>query len=241
MKSRNGIPWVWLTATFLVTVIAAALVIPFAANYCCSSPGERLGALGGVIGGLLGALGAALAVFLTLRGQRRDEAETIRDAARREVQEFSRLVAGNLDTCREIAAGTVRVPRQDLPTIMLMPTPVIYQAIADRIGRLDRADAYVTFYARIAEAERLVAILAASGQLSAIGEGRTPPPLPLDRHDIALIARSWIDIAGLAMHILDPQPRPVDYDDQVERSFRTRLDEAFRSAQAIFPDDPNAA
>src|ERR1700674_4220084 len=123
MKSRSGNPWMWPSAIILVIAITAALLILFSSNYCCSTSGERLGALGGVLGGLLGALGAALAVFLTLRGQRRDEAETIRDAARREVQEFSRLVAGNLDTCREIAAGDVRVPRQDMPTIMLMPKP----------------------------------------------------------------------------------------------------------------------
>ena len=239
MQWRSGKRSLWAIATTLVIVVTAALVILFSSNYCCSTPGEKLGALGGVLGGLLGALGAALAVFLTLRGQRRDEAVTIRDAVRREIQEFSRLVAGNLDTCREIAAGTVRIPRQDLPTIMLMPKPVIYQAIADRIGRLDRADAYVTFYARIAEAERLVTVLAASGQLSAIGEGRTPAPLPIGRQDITLIARSWIDIAGLAMHILDPQPRPAGYEAQVEQSFRRRLDESFRTAQAIFPQDPD--
>lgn len=239
MNSRRGNQWAWVSAIVLMIAVTAALATLFSSNYFCSTSGEKLGALGGVLGGLLGALGAALAVFLTLRGQRRDEAETIRDAARREVQEFSRLVAGNLDTCRWIAAGTVRIPRQDLPTIMLMPKPVIYQAIADRIGRLDRADAYVTFYARIAEAERLVAVLAASGQPPAISEGRIPPPLPMGRQDITLIARSWIDIAGLAMHILDPQPRPADYANQVEESFRRQLDEASQSARAIIPDNSN--
>ncbi len=117
-ERRSGNQWVWTAAIVLVILVTAAFAILFSANYCCSSHGEKLGALGGVLGGLLGALGSALAVFLTLRGQRRDEAETIRDAARREVQEFSRLVAGNIDTCREIAANTVSIPRQDLPTIM---------------------------------------------------------------------------------------------------------------------------
>src|SRR5258708_673430 len=121
MRWRHRNQWAWTAAIVLVIVIAAVLAILFLSNYCCSTPGEKLGALGGVLGGLLGALGAALAVFLTLRGQRRDEAETIRDAARREIQEFSRLVAGHLDICREIAAGTARAPRRDLPTIMVMP------------------------------------------------------------------------------------------------------------------------
>jgi hypothetical protein len=240
MRLKHRIQWVWTLAVVLVILAPVVLAMMFLSNYCCSTAGERLGALGGVLGGLLGALGAALAVFLTLRGQRRDEAETIRDAARREVQEFSRLVAGNLDTCRDIAAGTVRIPPGDLPTIMLMPKPVIYQAIADRIGRLDRAESYVTFYARIAEAERLVAILAARSQPPAIGEGRTPLPLPIGRKDIALVASSWIDIAGIAMHLLDPQPRPADFINQVDQSFRSRLEEAFRSARATFPDDPDA-
>ncbi len=81
----NRASWISPIAIVLVTAITAALAILFSANYCCSTPGERLGVWGGVLGGLLGALGAALAVVLTLRGQRRDEAETIRDAARREV------------------------------------------------------------------------------------------------------------------------------------------------------------
>lgn len=241
MSWRSGRRWAWVSVFALVIVITVALSVFFLLNYYRSTAGEKLGALGGLLGGLLGALGAALAVFLTLRGQRRDEAETIRNAAWREVQEFGRLVAGNLDTCREIAAGTVRIPRQDLPTIMLMPKPVIYRAIANRIGRLDRADAYVTFYARIAEAERLVAVLAAGGQPpAAIGEGRISPSLPIGGQDIALIAKSWIDIAWPAMHILDPQPRPPDYNNQVAQSFRSRLDEAIRSARTKFPDEPDA-
>jgi hypothetical protein len=106
---------------------------------------------------------------------------------------------------------------------------------------LDRADAHVTFYMRITEEERLVAVFAASGRLPAIGESRVPPPLPLGRLEVAYIASSWIDIASLAVHILDPQLRPPDFDDQVERSFRTRLDQALRSAQATFPDDAGTA
>src|SRR6266851_2661454 len=70
---------------------------------------------GGVLGGFIGALGSALAVFLTLRCQRRDEAKSIRDAARREIQEFSRSVTGNLDTCREIAAGPTYASERSPP------------------------------------------------------------------------------------------------------------------------------
>lgn len=226
-----------MAATILVIGLIAALTILFFSNYCCSTAGERLGALGGVLGGVLGALGAALAVFLTLRGQRQDEAETIRDAARREVQEFSRLVSGHLDTCSRIAASTVHITAPALSTIMAMPRPVIYQAIADRIGRLDRGENYVTFFARIAEAERLVAILAARDQPAGIGEGRVPLPLPMGRNDIALVANAWMDVASIALHILNPQPRPRDFDAQVEHSFRGDLEEALQQARATFPDD----
>ena len=228
-----------VTATCIILVVAmvAGLTILFLSNYCCTTAGEKIGALGGVLGGVLGALGAALAVFLTLSGQRRDEAETIRDAARREIQEFGRLVSGHLDTCGRIAAGTVRVTAQGLSTIMAMPRPVIYEAIADRIGRLERGENYVTFYARIAEAERLVAILAARDQPAGIGEETVPPPFPMRRNDVELVVTAWMDAASIALHILNPQPRPTDYDTQVELSFRNDLEEALRQARATFPDD----
>jgi hypothetical protein len=59
-------------------------------------------ALGSVIGGIIAALGAALAVYLTLRGQRQDEAEKISTGIVMEVAQLAKFPLEQLATCRLI-------------------------------------------------------------------------------------------------------------------------------------------
>jgi hypothetical protein len=89
-----------------------------------------------LLGGFVGAMGAALAVYLTLSGQRREERRRIHDAIIREVISFARLAIGKLRTCNDIHAGIVGWPVSKLAEIMQMPAPIIYPAVADRIGLL---------------------------------------------------------------------------------------------------------
>ena len=110
------------------------------------SPGEALSALANILGGIIGALGAALAVYLTLKGQRKDarrqqedERQRTSSAINREVAEFSRLAIGHLEICEHMHSGTTMIPARDLPAIMKLPEPIIYAGNADNIGRLANA------------------------------------------------------------------------------------------------------
>ena len=133
------------------------------------NPGEALSALANILGGIIGALGAALAVYLTLKGQRKDarrqqedERQRTSSAINREVAEFSRLAIGHLEICEHMHSGTTMIPARDLPAIMKLPEPIIYAGNADNIGRLANAQTVVGFFTRIHEVESLTRIAAQS-------------------------------------------------------------------------------
>jgi hypothetical protein len=123
--------------------------------------GELAGALGSFIGGIVGAGGAVWAVFLTLSQQRRDETEKVAEAVRTEVTTLVKYAIGAVEICKQIKQGSVMVPRQDAHNIVksLADNPVIYSAVADRVGLLRHPHATVEFYMRIAETKVMVEML----------------------------------------------------------------------------------
>jgi hypothetical protein len=149
------------------------------------------------------------------------------DAIRREVIEFSKFISGNLEICGHIHAGTpAPVPRHDLPSIMKTGIdPVVYPAIADRIGRIPFPQQVVSFYTRIAEAQAIIEIIAK-------GPAHDTPVTA----DLAqTIAESFITALQLAKLILQPVSNP-NLDEQVLELTQRNIDQALVAAHENFPD-----
>jgi hypothetical protein len=84
-----------------------------------------------------GRRGAALAVYLTIDGQRRDEAQKVEAALRMEVAEFGRLAPLPLYLLSQrVIAEHAKIPARDLPVLVAMPEAIVYRETADRISRL---------------------------------------------------------------------------------------------------------
>jgi hypothetical protein len=66
---------------------------------------------------------------------------------------------GHLETCENITAGKVSIPKPQFSSVLGMPKPIIYAATADRMGRLHAPDRLVRFSARIAEIERVTQLI----------------------------------------------------------------------------------
>jgi hypothetical protein len=155
-----------------------------------------------------------------------DADSTATDAVRREIIEFSKFLIGNLEICAKIRSGELRgVPRTALAEMMRTVEPVIYPAIASRIGRLPFPQQAVSFYARISEAKTLV-------------EATSNSPDRAQHVSAGLataIADSFITACQLARGIIEHVPNP-HLDNQVIKITRENIDEALSKARQAFPD-----
>jgi hypothetical protein len=177
-------------------------------------------AVASVLGGLFGAGGAALAVYLTLSGQRKEERHRIVYAVVREVMEFARLVIGNLKICENIHM----VPSAALPLIMRMPRPVIYPAIADRLGLLNNPTAVVTFFTKMSVVESMVAVIGAQPDMLR--------SIPRE------IVQAWIDICEMGKCILMAEPEAKrEVDRRAREDVLKKIEEAVASARKTFPEE----
>jgi hypothetical protein len=134
------------------------LCIFFAALMGSHTAGEVAGALGSFIGGIVGAGGAVLAVFLALSAQRREETAKVSAAVRTEITTLAKYIIGAIEACHTIANGTRQVPVEHASYIVknLTSEPIVYSAVADRIGLLPHPHATTEFYLRLAEAKTMI-------------------------------------------------------------------------------------
>jgi hypothetical protein len=190
-----------------------------------ATPGEMLGALASILGGIIGALGAAAAVFLMLNRQRKDEREKISSALLTEVMEFCRLAVGHLQTCENIEAQKISIPKADFPSVMQMPKPTIYATAADQIGRLRAPQWVVSFYTRISEIETLIALVAAQ-------------PAGAQPHvtNVTLIAHAWMDVCRFGKWIIEEKPIERNLNHQLHEHVLRDLQEALEKAERRFPE-----
>jgi hypothetical protein len=137
------------------------LLIAFLTAAVNSNAGEIAGALGSLIGGIVGAGGAVWAVFLMLARQREEETAKVAAAVRTEVTTLVKYMIHSVEICQQIADGTRQVPRQAAQYIVknLLSDPIIYPAIADRVGLLPYPQAVTEFYMRLSEAKAMVEAL----------------------------------------------------------------------------------
>lgn len=165
--------------------------------------GEIVNAIATLLGGALGALGAALAVYLTLSGQRKEDRGRIHGALVREIIEFARVAVGHLETCENIRASIIRVPVPKLPQAMQMPAPIIYPAVADKIGLLKSPQHVVAFYMRIKEIETMAQTIADDPKLQSAF---------LQDNNVRLIVEALLDICQFARWIIqDADVKEVEF------------------------------
>src|SRR5258706_8063331 len=131
--------------------------------------------LGSLIGGFVGAGGAVFAVYLLIRQQRREEANNVSRAIRREVIVLSEILISHLQILAAIKSGAVTITRNKLRSAIMNPDPTIYKAVADRIGLLPYP--VVQFYMRLLEIQNAIqiAVVGPGGENVAVpgGEAQT--------------------------------------------------------------------
>jgi hypothetical protein len=235
-ENSEAIRTIKVVAVFLF----ACLVIAFFTVLPDAHAGEIANALGVILGGIIGAGGAVWAVFLTLDRQRKDEIAKVSDAVRTEITGYVKYVMGAVEICRQITNGIVNIPIQDARYIAknFWSDPVVYPAVADRIGLLSHPHATTEFYMRLSEVKNMLEALRI----------RTSPPSAtyvtapaqfVTPAFAATIADSLITALQLARPIVanegDPATRS-QLSTLVQGVVAGQIDECLKSAQADFPN-----
>ena len=235
---RNQICDYSVQACIALLILAVVLVAYiFALDH--ANAGEVAGAIGSLVGGFVGAVGAIYAVFLAMSRQRSEERTKVSGAIQAEVLYLCKYVTGTLDVCIKIANGTVKIPRRDADNVArnLLVDPVVYPAVADRIGLLPHPLATVGFYTRIAEVKAMLAILAKPPEVSQTMYVAAPPDF-LNKNDAQCVAVCLITALDHAKPILRDDADP-DYRDQLSLLSRkvtlSQIEDSLSAAQLAFP------
>jgi hypothetical protein len=216
---------------FLALAIAAAFLVLGYFSYATFRAehwGEVAGALGGFIGGIVGAGGAIWAVFLTLGRQRQEEAANVASAVQTEVTSLVKYINGAIEVCADVKRG-LRIPRADAVYIVknLVVDPVVYPAIADRVGLLPHPQATAAFYMRISEAKATAEVFA---KATGTPETYVTPDL----------ARTVVDVLVTALELANPIVAGVRPDRGlavgIQVSILTQIQEGLQVARAAFPN-----
>jgi hypothetical protein len=238
-RARLGIKGASLLLRVAVPAGAVLLAVFFAA-LMNSKAGEIAGALGSLIGGIVGAGGAVWAVFLMLSRQRKEETAKVADAVRTEVTTIVKSIILSIKVCQQIAEGTRHVPRQDARYIVknLFSDPIVYPAVADRVGLLPYPQATTEFYMRLSEAKAMVEAL----------RTKTDPPgitysAPTVEYVTPEFAATIADSLGTALLLArsivaneDDASVKVQLAGLVQARVVGQIDECLKSAKESFPD-----
>jgi hypothetical protein len=224
----------------VLTVALATLLLGFFAALIASKAGEIAGALGSLIGGMVGAGGAVWAVFLMLSRQRNEETAKVADAVRTEVTTLVKYVIGAIKICQQIKSGEIQVPRQDAHYIVknFANDPVIYPAIADRVGLLPHPHATTEFYMRLSETKTMVEMLRIKTDPPGITYSSTP--LEYIKPEFAeTVAESLITALQLARPIVANEGDSSGKSQLavwVQVTVVSQIDDCFKSARVSFPN-----
>jgi hypothetical protein len=219
--------------------IGTVLLIVFFIFLVQSKAGEVAGALGSLIGGIVGAGGAVWAVFLMLARQRQEETDNVADAVRTEVTTLAKYVIASIENCQAIKDG-LKVPRQDAHNIVksLASDPIIYPAVADRVGLLPHPHATAEFYMRLAEARTLTEMLRTKTDPQGIAN-MSPPRENITPEFASSVADCLITALQLARIIIanegDASGKSL-LATAVQATIISQIDDCFEAAKKSFPD-----
>jgi hypothetical protein len=170
--------------------------------------------------------------------QRNDEITQVRDAVRTEVTAFAKYVIGAVEICKLIKGG-LKIPRENARDIAksFWGDPIIYPAVADRVGLLPHPHATTEFYMRLSEVRGMLEALRTKPPSS--GGYVVPPPEFVTPDFAATIADSLITALQLARHIVSNDQNPSAKSQLaalVQTTVVGQIDECLESAQNFFPD-----
>ena len=225
--------------TFVGLATLAVVLIFYLGALAKASAGEVSGALGSVVGGLVGAGGAVWAVYLALSRQRVEETSKVASSIRTEVLTFTKYVIGAMEVCIDIQKGRVTIPRTQATYISknFAIDPVVYPAVADRIGLLPHPQATVGFYMRIAEAKAMLEVLANAPQSEPPNVAQRPPDNVTSDNALA-VADCLATALQLAAPIIadDAHPAHREQLDAMSRQVMLQqIDQCLVTAKAAFP------
>ncbi len=207
-------------------LLGLLLLFIFVPSLIQSHAGEVAAAIGSVIGGIVGAGGAVGAVYFLINRQRLEERNNVSDAIRREIIEFNEMVLTALSICEHIKSRDASVMRKNAHTIMINLDPIIYRAVADRIGLLSHPQFVVKFYTRLVEIQQAI-------QTITVGNpGDAGALVPGDEAET--LASSLIITCRLAQAIISQVADP-SLDEQVPLIALAHIDTALESAKRAFP------
>jgi hypothetical protein len=188
--------------------------------------GEIAGAIGSVLGGIVGAGGAVAAVYLLIGKQRREDAARIRDAIYIEIIAFSKMATAALQICEHVQGGKIVIAKKNARSIMMHVDPIIYKAVADRIGLLPQPQGVVEFYMRVLEVQE---------GLRVIVQGPDDDNAPVPAANAETIAKSLITACKLARSIILHVPGS-SVDERISQITLTNIEAALESAKRHFPN-----
>jgi hypothetical protein len=223
----------------LAECIGTVLLLIFFIFLVESKAGEIAGALGSFIGGIVGAGGAVWAVFLMLARQRQEETDKVAAAVKTEVTTLAKYVVGGIEICQHIKAG-LKVPRQDAHNIVksFSNDPIIYPAVADRVGLLPHPHATTEFYMRLSEAKTMTEMLRTKTDPQ--GVTYVSPPMEYITPEFATsVADSLITALQLARIIVSNEGNALGKSQlaaSVKATVIGQIDDCLKSAKESFPD-----
>jgi len=228
---------------YKIVMVMLGITIPiFIIALCCSHGGEIAESLGSFLGGIVGAGGAVFAVYLTLYRQKEEERLKVSESVKIEVTAFIKFIIQAIDVCKNIEASNVQIPLHDAKYIaknLFVIEPVVYPAVADRIGLLSHPQATVEFYMRIGETKALLDAMEKSSQRnSSSGSINVSAPAEyVTKENASVIADSLITALQSAHPIIsNPSYNREVLDSLVSKTIEYQINECFDSARRIFPN-----
>jgi len=134
----------------------------------------------------------------------------------------------------------VRIPRQEAASISknLSLDPVVYPAVADRVGLLPHPEATVGFYMRIAEAKAMLELLAKPPPVSQTMNVSAPPQI-VSPDNAATVADCLITALQLAQPIIADDTHSSErawLDSMVKQTTLSQITACLELAQKSFPN-----
>jgi hypothetical protein len=155
---------------------------------------------------------------------RDEEINNISNAIRREIIVLSEILINQLKILAAIKCGQITVTRNHIRSVIMNPEPIIYKAVANRIGILPYP--VVQFYMRLVEIQDAV-------QIIAVGPDGEDAPVP--GAEAQTTAKSVIVACQLARSIIQHAPKP-SVDEEIARITLVHIDEALKRAKQSFPE-----
>jgi hypothetical protein len=175
-----------------------------------------------------------------LSRQRREETEKVAEAVRTEVTTLVKYAIRAVGICEQIKKGIVKIPRQDAHYIVknFAGDPIIYPAVADRVGLLRHPHATAEFYMRILEAKVMVEMLRTKTDVPGIMYTAAPVDLVTPQF-AGSVADSLLTALQLARSIVADEEMSVgkpQFTAWVQSVVVAQIDDCLASAKETFPD-----